>query len=196
VNETIELKPLSKEDVSPAYVGWLNDPDVFKYLGIRHRRRPFTESDIGAFLKNCAKTHRFHWGIFVNGKHVGNISCSEWSVENRWIDISFIVGDRSVWSQGVATLAVGAAISYLFSLNLYNKIQAHSIIDNVSSTRVMEKLGMRRDALLRENAYLPDENRFADEVIYSILKREWDPNVPGLDRVKVTPMPWSSPETP
>ena len=186
----ILLRSLGSEDVTPVYVSWLNDPEVFRYLGIRHRRRPFTEEDIRSFLEDCMARCRFHWGIFLDSRHVGNVSCSEWSNENRWIDISYIIGDKEVWGRGVATLSVGAAISNLFSVHHYHRVQAHAVVENLASIRVMAKLGMRRDALFRESAYFPQENRFIDEVIYSVLQWEWNPRIAGFDKVKIYPMPW------
>jgi len=69
-------------------------------------------------------------------------------------------------------------------------------MENTASVRVMEKLGMRRDALLRQTAYLPDEGRYADETIYSILRSEWPQGRDcGWDRVRVTPMSWEEPHS-
>ncbi|MFT3768575.1 MAG: GNAT family protein [Minicystis sp.] len=42
---------------------------------------------------------------------------------------------------------------------------------NGASLRVAEKLGMRREAHLRENLWLKDE--WVDSVLYAVLDREW-----------------------
>jgi RimJ/RimL family protein N-acetyltransferase len=56
---------------------------------------------------------------------------------------------------------------------------------NVASIRVLEKLGMRREAHLVENVFVKGE--WQDELDYAILEREWraagggspSPPVPG-----------------
>jgi RimJ/RimL family protein N-acetyltransferase len=42
---------------------------------------------------------------------------------------------------------------------------------NRASARVLEKLGMRREAHFVENEYVKGE--WTDEVVYAILDREW-----------------------
>lgn len=186
----ILLRPLSEKDVTLEYVSWLNDPEIRRYLGIRHRTPPFDREDIVKFLRDCIHNRRFHWGICVDGRHVGNISCSAWSNENGWIDMSFIIGDKAIHGKGIATLSVGAAMKYLFDIKKFNRIQAHAVIENTQSLRLMEKLCMLRDAVLRQSAYLPDEDRFADEVIYSALRNEWRPPLPFINNVQIKPMIW------
>lgn len=188
----ILLRPLSEQDVTPEYVSWLNDPEIRRYLGIRHRTRPFDKKDIIKFLRDCIHNRRFHWGICIDGLHVGNVSCSAWSNENGWIDISFIIGDKAKHGRGIATLSLGAAMQYLFDIKKFNRIQAHAVIENTQSIRVMEKLCMRRDAILRQSAYLPDEDRYVDEVIYSVLRNEWRPPLSLIHDVQINPMLWET----
>lgn len=189
-NTHMVLRPLTEQDVTPGYVSWLNDGDIFRYLGIRHRTRPFDPEDVVRFLNDCIRDQRYHWGIFIDERHVGNVSSSEWNNENKWIDISYIIGDKSLYGQGIATTAFGAAINYLFKIKKFNRIQAHAVIENIASIRVMEKLNMHRDAVLRQIAYLPKEGRYSDEVIYSILRAEWKAPPSLICEVQLMPMPW------
>lgn len=185
------LRPLIIEDVTEQYVGWLNDPLIYRYLGIRHRKRPFTKEDVRSFIEICQTNRRFHWGIILDGRHVGNISCSEFSYANRWVDISYFLGEKEIWGKGVSTAAVGAAIHNLFTVQNFNRVQAHAVLKNIASIRVLEKLGMKRDGLLRQASYLPDEKRYTDETIYGILKKEWPQSrFCGWDQVSVFPMAW------
>jgi RimJ/RimL family protein N-acetyltransferase len=41
----------------------------------------------------------------------------------------------------------------------------------LASARVLEKVGMRREAQLRENMWM--RGRWRDSVIYAVLDREW-----------------------
>jgi RimJ/RimL family protein N-acetyltransferase len=43
--------------------------------------------------------------------------------------------------------------------------------DNVGSWRVLEKIGMRREGHLRENALV--KGAWVDSLIYAVLEREW-----------------------
>ena len=187
----IELKPLIESNVTDNYLSWLNDPGIRKYLGLRHRDEAFQKKDILHFLVDCNENKRFHWGIFFENCHIGNVSCSLWDNNNKWIDISFIIGEKSMQGKGLTTLSVGGAINYLFNTKGYNRVQSHAISNNIASIRVMEKIGMKQEAVLRERAYMPDEKVFNDEVIYSILKNEWDDSLTDrYGNVKVSPQEW------
>ncbi len=52
-----------------------------------------------------------------------------------------------------------------------HRIVARCDARNVASARVMERLGMRREALLVENEMVKDE--WTDELVYALLDREW-----------------------
>jgi RimJ/RimL family protein N-acetyltransferase len=43
--------------------------------------------------------------------------------------------------------------------------------ENLASARVLEKVGMKREARLRENLWM--RGRWRDSLIYSILDKEW-----------------------
>jgi [ribosomal protein S5]-alanine N-acetyltransferase len=191
IPDALELRPLSPEDVSERYISWLNDPAVYRHLGIRHRERAITVEDTKSFIRWCHDVRRFLWGIYLEGSHVGNVSCSDWNHANRWIDISYLLGEKDAWGRGIATAAVGAAVNYLLTAHPFNRVQSHAVIENIASIRVMEKLGMNRDALLRQAAFLPDEQRYADEAVYSVLRSEWPRGQScGWERVRVLPMAW------
>jgi len=58
----------------------------------------------------------------------------------------------------------------------FSEVGLHRIIGrlearNFASARVLEKLGMRREALLIENEFVKGE--WQSEIVYAILEREW-----------------------
>src|SRR4051794_36282438 len=102
---TIKLRPLTSKDVSDDYVGWLNDPEITKHLSMRFRKTPMTAEEIRSFVDQCQEQKRYHWGIYFEGKHVGNVSCSAWSLQDGWVDISYLLGNKSLAGKGITTHA-------------------------------------------------------------------------------------------
>jgi [ribosomal protein S5]-alanine N-acetyltransferase len=186
----ISLKPLTAKDVTNEYVSWLNNKQIRRYLGIRHKKELITISETINFIDDCNTKGRFHWGIFIGVNHVGNVSCSAWSPSDKWIDISYLVGDFSCQGKGIATFAVGAAMKYLFEDKKYNRIQAECAIENVPSRKVMQKLGMKEEGILRQKLFLPEENKFTDEIVYSAIKESWTVPFQGIEDINVLPMIW------
>ena len=73
--------------------------------------------------------------------------------------------------QGYATEAARALMDYGFSSLGLHRIYADTSSDNLASWRVMERLGMRREALLRGSAY--EDVKWVDKYIYGMLADEW-----------------------
>ena len=73
--------------------------------------------------------------------------------------------------QGYATEAARALMDYGFNSLGLHRIHADTNSDNRASWRVMERLGMRREAQLREAVYR--EGKWLDRVIYGMLAEEW-----------------------
>jgi RimJ/RimL family protein N-acetyltransferase len=73
--------------------------------------------------------------------------------------------------QGYATEAARGLVDYGFSSLGLHRIYANTDNDNIASWRVMERLGMRREGLLREAVY--KEGKWVDRCIYGMLRDEW-----------------------
>lgn len=75
--------------------------------------------------------------------------------------------------QGYATEAARGLIEYGFSKLRLHRVQAETNSANVRSWQLMDRLGMRLEARLRE-ASLKD-GQWLDRLIYGVLAAEWSP---------------------
>jgi RimJ/RimL family protein N-acetyltransferase len=73
--------------------------------------------------------------------------------------------------QGYAAEAAGALLGYAFSSLSLHRIEAETACRNQPSWRLMERLGMRREALLREAT--TENGQRLDSYVYAILADEW-----------------------
>ena len=73
--------------------------------------------------------------------------------------------------QGYATEAARALMDYGFNALGLHRIHADTNSDNLASWRIMERLGMRREAVLRDSVY--EDGQWLDRVIYGMLADEW-----------------------
>jgi ribosomal-protein-alanine N-acetyltransferase len=90
--------------------------------------------------------------------------------EARQADIGYEL-DPSYWGQGYATEAALTLLGFGFERLELHRIWADCLADNVASSRVLEKLGMRLEGRLRDNEYF--KYRWWDTLIYAILEHEW-----------------------
>jgi ribosomal-protein-alanine N-acetyltransferase len=78
---------------------------------------------------------------------------------------------RHFWGQGYATEASAALLRLGFESLGLHRISATTDVRNVASWRVLEKLGMQREAHLKEHLW--QRGRWRDSFLYAILDREW-----------------------
>ena len=76
------------------------------------------------------------------------------------------------WGQGYGTEAAEAVVDFGFKRLKLNRIYARHLASNTASGRVLAKLDMRQEGVLREFAVRG--NGFEDAVLVSLLRREWD----------------------
>jgi RimJ/RimL family protein N-acetyltransferase len=62
-------------------------------------------------------------------------------------------------------------VDYGFNALDLHRIHADTNSDNLASWRVMERLGMRREAVLRDAVY--EDGNWLDRYIYGLLADEW-----------------------
>lgn len=75
------------------------------------------------------------------------------------------------WGRGYATEAARAMLAFGFEALGLHKVHARCLAVNAASARVLERLGMRLEARLREHEWIRGEPH--DELLYGILADEW-----------------------
>jgi RimJ/RimL family protein N-acetyltransferase len=90
--------------------------------------------------------------------------------ENRDADIGYVL-HRDYWGQGLITEAASAIIEVGFSTLRMHRIWATTDPENLRSSRVLERLGMRFEGRLREHIWC--KQRWRDSALYAVLEHEW-----------------------
>jgi RimJ/RimL family protein N-acetyltransferase len=79
--------------------------------------------------------------------------------------------DPAEQGRGYATEAARAFLHVAFEDFGFHRVIGRAEARNAASARVLEKLGMRREAHLVENEWVKGE--WQSELVYAILDREW-----------------------
>jgi ribosomal-protein-alanine N-acetyltransferase len=104
-----------------------------------------------------------------DGKVVGLVSLVR--QKHRQGEIGWALG-VAYRGQGYATEAARALMTYGFTVLDLHRIEAGTNSGNTGSWRVMERLGMRQEARLRDA--VARDGEWLDTLIYGTLSREWD----------------------
>lgn len=104
------------------------------------------------------------------GQLIGEVSLIWRSVDARQGEVGWIF-DPAFHGKGYATEAANAMLDLAFGPADIHRVAARCDVRNEASWRLMERLGMRREAHFREHAIFKSE--WDEEFIYALLWQEW-----------------------
>jgi RimJ/RimL family protein N-acetyltransferase len=167
-----EFRASDESDVH-AYAG---DPEVVRLM----IWGPNTFEQTRAFLQTVLKAQEQWPRPFVElaiepkgeGRMIGSIGLRVKDERNRSADIGYVLA-RKDWGCGYMTEAVRAILEVAFRRLELHRVWATCDPGNHASYRVMEKVGMRREAHFRKDAMKKGE--WCDSYLYAILAEEWQP---------------------
>lgn len=152
--KNIYLRLLQTSDVSDAYVRWLGDPEVNRYLETRFQ--PQTHASIMEFVKAKlgSKTELlFAICLAADDRHIGNIKLGPINEHHRSADVSLFIGEKAEWGKGYAGEAISLVTKHAFTRLKLNKLKAGCYGANQGSARAFERCGYVREGLLRGQVF-------------------------------------------
>ena len=172
--ERLRLRPFEPGDID-AFVAMHTHPDVPRYLYWGVRSRQELESVLAGKIERARLERRgdaVDVAVFVreSGAFAGSVSLTWIDSEHRQGEIGFIL-DPAQHGNGYATEAARGLLRVAFEELGLHRVYGRLDARNTASARVLERLGMRREAHLVENEYVKGE--WTDEAVYALLAREW-----------------------
>ena len=158
------------DDAPAIFAGWTQDIEVTRYLTWRpHQRIQETEDFIQSCLSAWAHETRFPYVITLN-KSVEVIGMIDPRVEGVKVGIGYVVG-RVHWGNGFAVEATRAIMDWAFQQDSIYRVYATTDVENVASQRVLEKVGMHCEGILRKYIMHPNISDVPrDSYMYAIVK--------------------------
>lgn len=172
--ERLILRPITLADV-PAIFEYASNPNVSRYVPWSvHQSIADSEAFVRDFvLANYAKEIPEPWGVTIKeggDTVVGTVGCM-WAPQScKTMELGYILAEP-VWGNGYAYEASCAVLDYVYTNYDVNRIYAKCHLDNVGSARVMEKLGMKCEGIMRACVF--KEGQFWGMYCYAILRAEW-----------------------
>lgn len=144
--EAVELFLLRPELVTQAYVDWLNDPLVNRYL--ESRFAVADEQGTRQFVRRMLEDPSVLFlGIrsVALGRHVGNIKLAPIDRHHGLGEIGILIGDRSAWGRGIASAAIEQLARIARDELGLRKLTAGCYGSNAGSARAFQKAGFEME---------------------------------------------------
>jgi [ribosomal protein S5]-alanine N-acetyltransferase len=170
VTTRLRLRQFREDDVDAMHACF-TDVEAMRYWNTPvHAKRIETERAVRRFI-DCTPSYYRFWAVAdkTTDQCLGLVNYHDGHIRNKRAAIGYIV-DPAHCRQGVATEAVSAMIRLCFEDLGLHRLQAFIHPDNAPSLKLIEKLGFRREGLLRENLRVGEEWR--DDLLYALLSTD------------------------
>ena len=173
LSDRLIIRPLGPSDLTRHFELFSN-PDVVRYL----YEEPMDLEEARAHLSRRSITDLpvegswINFGVEVqgNGVLVGELGLGLISAEHAHCEIGYVF-DPAFAGHGYATEGAALMVELAFSVLGVHRVSGRLDARNVSSARVLERLGMRREGHHVENEFVKAE--WTDELVYAVLDSEW-----------------------
>lgn len=145
------------------------DPAVWRWLS----GQPESAEDVRAWLAGADEAYRsgdtYYWAIVnrADGVVIGELFVDDFGSKNRWCELDWRLAP-AYWGNGYAAEAAKCAMAYLLETVGFHRVQAKCAAENHASQRVMQKLGMRQEGVLRE-AFRDRDGVYHDLTLYALI---------------------------
>jgi len=170
----LTLRPFVDGDFEAVHA-MRSDPKIVRYLYGEVLSEDETRDLLGKRMGNTAWAGEGDWLSAAvveraSGTTVGDLAFHWVSERDKTAEVGFIFDTRRQ-GKGLATEAAGALIDLVFTSAGFHRVIGRTEARNAASARVLEKLGMRREAHFLENEWVKGE--WQSEFVFAILDREW-----------------------
>ncbi len=173
--ERLILRPFRMTDAS-AVLGYANNKNFSRFLP--PVPFPYSQKDADEFiarriLEDADKSKTWAVTLRPVDEPIGGLSL-RFNKDHNVAELGWSIAEEQ-WGKGIVTEGVQALVDATFThLPDMHKLRAGADLRNVGSWRVMEKVGMRREAHYREHEFVDGE--WIDDVWYGILRSDWQKN--------------------
>ena len=135
------LRQFTPDDLDDLYRIY-SDPETMKYLG-GVRTREATETAINTMIKSWEENNFGMWALVhkIDRKMIGRCGL-RFLEKTPEVQLGYAL-DKVYWNQGLATEASLASLNYGFQILNLERIVAITLPENITSQRVMQKVGMK-----------------------------------------------------
>lgn len=167
------LIPFKEEHISDRYLGWLNDPEVNRFLEVRFVQQTY-ETALEYIRSFYGGAEKYLWGIYVKGSNelIGTATLYDINRYHGLGEIGLMIGERGYWGKGASTEAIKLIIQFAFETLGLRRLSGGSYAVNHGMNFTYKRVGFTCEGRLRK-AYLLSPGTYVGGYRWGILVEEW-----------------------
>jgi RimJ/RimL family protein N-acetyltransferase len=170
----VRIRPARVSD-APLFRSWRAESSVKRFQPLRDVALSQIRNDVAA--QNIddlyrSRGERFQWVVEAGSSPAGWITLVVGNWEHGLCETGFAL-TTDYQGRGVMTQALTLLLPELFFNTQIQRVEARCAVENIASARVLEKVGFRREGVLRGYFLLHD--RRVDHYLYSVLRNDLVP---------------------
>ncbi|MCW3061711.1 MAG: GCN5-related N-acetyltransferase [Capsulimonas sp.] len=167
------MRPFRDDDWCDVHA-YASDPVVTQFLNFG----PLSEDQSQALVRNLAASaqspqasYSFAITTLADGALIGGCSLYRAGAPDGRAELLYLL-NRQYWGCGYMPEAIRGLLNFGFLELDLHRIFGHCDPENTASARVMEKAGMAREGLLRQERWV--KNQWSDVIVYAALAGDWN----------------------
>jgi len=168
----VTLRPARISD-APLFRGWRAEPSVRRHQPLRDIALSQIRADVAAQNMDDlyrSRGERFQWVIEVGREPAGWITLVVANWEHGLAELGYTLS-TGYHRRGLMATALAQVLAEVFLASPLERVEARCAIENRASRRVLEKLGFRKEGLLRGYFVLHGER--VNNYLYALLRRDY-----------------------
>jgi len=166
----LELRPPQMEDAPAVFENWAQDVAVTRNMTwLPHEEIQTTQLVLRRMIDAWEQGTRFPY-VILETQSQQLIGMIELRPEEHQAEIGYVLA-RFCWGKGYMPEAARALVQWALSQPQVYRVYATTSVENLQSQRVMEKIGMTREGLLRRHVIHPAISpEPIDSYLYAIVR--------------------------
>jgi RimJ/RimL family protein N-acetyltransferase len=167
----LRLRPMRRDDAEGLFLVF-SDAQAMRFWSSPPHGSPLVTVEVieraqMAFLAG----EGIEWAITRAGDDtaVGKIGHWRWQRPHSRSEVGFILR-RDLWGQGLGAEALAAVVDWGFARLDLHSVEAQLDSANAASQRTLERVGFRREGLLRQSYF--DGREYRDTLVYGLVRGE------------------------
>ncbi len=172
VRSPVQIRPVRESD-APLFRNWRGEPSIRRFQPLRDLPLSQIRNDIATQSIDDlyrSRGDRFQWVIEVDGRAAGWITLVVGNWEHGLCETGFALS-TAFQGQGVMTHALTLLLPELFLRSTLERVEARCAVRNQASRRVLEKVGFRKEGVLR--GYFLLRGKRVDHYLYALLRDDY-----------------------